>query len=94
MLATLPASGTHQLMLTNNRRFTYSVRTIEIDNLLSTALVVLHEYVVEDLAGNRFILYRTRGGNWYDIPDINCGADAGLLATLKAAIDLRLRIAC
>jgi len=93
MHATLPSVRSYQLVLNNNREYIYTVRMVEIDNILSTAVVALQEYAVVDMAGNNFRLYKTQGGNWYDIPEVNANADAGLLALLKAGIDLKSRIA-
>lgn len=94
MQATVSQAKIHQLLLDNNRLFTYTVRTIEIDNILSTSVLSLQEYAVMDMAGNTCMLYKTGGGNWYDMPEVkNPAADARLLALLKAGIDCKNRVA-
>jgi hypothetical protein len=77
------------MIFVNDREYMYSVKTIEINNLLATGRVDLREYIVMDGDGKEFKLYKTRGGNWYDIPDLNAGAEAGLLSLLKWGIDLK-----
>lgn len=71
----------------NNSRFSYTIKQVEITNILGTAVAVLDEYFITNSAGENYKLYKTKEGNWYDVPEINNGVDKGMLLKLKLVID-------
>jgi hypothetical protein len=70
----------------DNYQYIYTVVPIEIANALETAVVVLDQYSVTDLNGENFKLYRTKEGNWYDMPGVNPSVNTLLLMSFKLAI--------
>ena len=89
--ATIPA-GSNQLVLNYNNKYIYTVKPVEITNLLATGVVVLQEYSVVDMEGKVIKLYKTGVGNWYDLPEMNADAQCALLSLLKSGIDLKNRL--
>ena len=45
------------------------------------------EYSLTDLNGKNHKLYKTKEGNWYDIPEANFAVDNAVLMSLKSAIN-------
>jgi hypothetical protein len=75
-----------EIVLADNRRFSYTIKQVEITNILGAAVAVLDEYFITDSGGKNYKLYKTNEGNWYDIPDVNNGVDKGVLMALKLAL--------
>jgi len=86
-------ADSNQLILDYNSKYIYTVRPVEITNLLATGVVALQEYSVVDMEGNVIKLYKTGIGNWYDLPEMNADAQCALLSLLKSGIDLKNRLA-
>lgn len=81
----------NQVILPDNSRYYYSIKPVEINNILRTGVIALMEYSVIGEADKNFILYRTTDGNWYDIPGIRMPVEYPVLAFIKLAIDLKDR---
>jgi hypothetical protein len=80
--------------LTNNKLFLeqkgeyfYTVKPVEICNALGAVTAILEEYFITNSAGEKYKLYRTKEGNWYDVEGANSGADFTVLRALKLAIN-------
>ena len=93
MQAASDPADSNQLILDYNSKYIYTVRPVEITNLLATGVVALQEYSVVDMEGNVIKLYKTGIGNWYDLPEMNADAQCALLSLLKSGIDLKNRLA-
>jgi len=76
-----------EIVLSDNSRFSYSVKQVQITNILGAAVAVLDEYFITNSAGENYKLYKTKEGNWYDVPEANKGIDKGVLLRLKLGID-------
>jgi hypothetical protein len=76
-----------QLILEDGSQYFYTRKPVEITNILGTTTAVLDEYLITNIAGETLRLYKTKEDNWYDIPDVNAGADNGLLLALKMALN-------
>ena len=76
-----------EIVLTDNRRFYYTVKQVEITNILGAAVAVLGEYSITNSTGEVYKLYKTNEGNWYDVPDMNKGVNTSVLLALKFGID-------
>lgn len=63
----------------------YTIKQVEIPNLLGTVVAVLDEYFITNSAGETYKLHKTHEGNWYDIPEANNGVDKSILLKLKGA---------
>ncbi len=79
-----------QMILANNSRFSYTIKQVEITNILGAVVAVLDEYFVTDLNGERYKLYKTKEGNWYEIAEANDDVDKNVLLGLKVGIDSQL----
>jgi hypothetical protein len=78
-----------EIVLADNSRFSYTIKQVEITNILGAAVAVLDEYFITDSAGETYKLYKTKEGNWYDLPEANKGVDNSVLMALKLGIDLQ-----
>ncbi len=78
-----------EIVLTDNSRFTYAIKQVEITNILGAAVAVLDEYFITDLSGKTYKLYKTKEGNWYDVPETNNGVDKSVLRMLKSSFDAK-----
>ena len=78
---------TMQIILSNNERFSYTIKQVEISNVLGAAVAVLDEYFVTNSAGENYKLYKTKEGNWYDAAEANKGVNKIILLVLKLKID-------
>lgn len=58
-----------EIILTDKNRFSYTIKQVEITNILGTAVAVLDEYFITNSAGENYRLYKTKEGNWYDMTD-------------------------
>jgi len=76
-----------QLILEDNRQYFYSITPVEIRNSLGVVLDTLFEYSISNSTPQTFKLYKTKEGNWYDIPDANPTSEKALLMKLKLAIN-------
>lgn len=76
-----------EIILSDNNRFTYTIKQVEIKNILGAAVAVLDEYFITDTAGANYKLYKTKDGNWYDLPEANTGIPKSILLALKLKID-------
>lgn len=76
-----------QINLEDGSQYFYTIKPVEITNILGTTTAVLHEYLITNIAGETLKLYKTKEDNWYDIADVNAGADNGLLLALKMALN-------
>ena len=76
-----------EIVLTDNRRFYYTVKQVEITNILGAAVAVLGEYSITNSTGEVYKLYKANEGNWYDVPDMNKGVNTSVLLALKFGID-------
>ena len=78
---------TMQIILSNNERFSYTIKQVEITNILGAAVAVLDEYFVTNSVGENYKLYKTKEGNWYDAAEANKGVNKSILLALKLKID-------
>ena len=76
-----------EIILSDNSRVSYTIKQVEITNALGAAVAVLDGYFITDSAGENYKLYKTKEGNWYDVPEANTGVDKGVLLALKLRID-------
>lgn len=76
-----------QINFGDNNQFSYTRKQVEIKNILGAAVAVLDEYSITDSAGVNYKLYKTKDGNWYDLPDANTGISKSILLALKLKID-------
>ena len=76
-----------KIVLDDNSRFSYTVKQVEIVNILGAGVVVLDEYFIKNSAGENYKLYKTKEGNWYDVPGTNIEVDKAILLKLKLGID-------
>lgn len=76
-----------EIVLGDNNRFSYTIKQVEIKNILGAAVAVLDEYSITDSAGVNYKLYKTKDGNWYDLPEANTGIAKNILLALKLKID-------
>lgn len=78
---------TMQIILSDNERFSYTIKQVEISNVLGAAVAVLDEYFVTNSVGENYKLYKTKEGNWYDAAEANKGVNKSILLALKLKID-------
>ena len=78
---------TMQIILSDNERFSYTIKQVEITNILGAAVAVLDEYFVTNSVGENYKLYKTKEGNWYDAAEANKGVNKSILLALKLKID-------
>lgn len=76
-----------EIVLGDNSRFSCTINQVEITNILGAAVAVLDEYFITNSAGENYKLYKTKEGNWYDVPEANKGVDSSILMGLKLGID-------
>ena len=76
-----------QIILSNNERFSYTIKQVEITNILGAEVAVLDEYFVTNSVGENYKLYKTKEGNWYDAAEANKGVNKIILLVLKLKID-------
>lgn len=80
-----------QFTLDNDNTWFYSVQPCEIKNALGAVVATLDEYLVNNVRGEIYKMYKTPEGFWFDIPGANPVEKGVLLRTLKIAIDLHLK---
>ena len=76
-----------QIIFGDDKHFSYTRKQVEIKNILGAAVAVLDEYSITDSAGVNYKLYKTKDGNWYDLPEANTGIAKSILLALKLKID-------
>ena len=80
-----------EVILSNNTRFFYSTRSMELTNAIGAIVAVLKEYnfmPAENHLGEPVCkLYKTEEGNWYDMPAAPVTRASLVLWQLKSAID-------
>lgn len=76
-----------KIVLGDNSLFSYTIKKVEIVNVLGSVVAVLDEYFITNSAGEKYKLYKTKEGNWYDIPEANTGVAKSILIALKLKID-------
>jgi hypothetical protein len=79
-----------EIVLGDDGRFSYTIKQVEITNILGAAVAVLDEYLITNSARENYKLYKTKEGNWYDVAEANIGIDKGVLLWLKLRIDSNL----
>ncbi len=79
----------NQMILEDNREYSYTIKPFEITNSLGAVVATLKEYSITNLAGEKYKLFKTTEGNWYDIPETNKAADKATIMSLKFAINSR-----
>ena len=76
-----------EIILGDGTQFLYTIKQVEITNILGAAVAVLDEYSITNSAGVNYKLYKTKDGNWYDLPEANTGIAESILLALKLKID-------
>jgi hypothetical protein len=76
-----------EIVLSDNSRFSYTRKQIEITNILGATVAVLDGYFITDSVGVSYELYKTKEGNWYDLEETNKRVDKSILLELKLRID-------
>jgi hypothetical protein len=83
----LTDTKTEQIILEDKSQYFYTVKPFEITNALGAIIDTLMEYSISNMSTQNYKLYRTKDGNWYDVPKVNPTADNVLLMSLKLAIN-------
>lgn len=81
-----------QLMLEGMGQYFYSIKPFEITNAIGAVIATLAEYSISNSMDQNYKLYRTKEGNWYDIPDVNPVSENAVLLALKLAINSREKL--
>ena len=81
----MPSGATS--LLSNGQKYFYTTTPVEIKNILGTSITLLQEYPITDVNGKSHKLYKTKEGNWYDMPEANLTVDNTVLMSLKSAIN-------
>ncbi len=89
MTAELIEVKENQIILEDNREYSYRIKPFEITNSLGAVIATLQEYFITNLAGEEYKLYKTTEGNWYDIPETNKAVNKATIMSLKFAINSR-----
>lgn len=76
-----------QITLDDGSQYFYSVKPVEMNNILGTSVAILNEYFITNSDGENYKLYKTNEGNWYEISEVNKDANKSVLLKLKLAID-------
>ena len=78
---------TQELIIENSGQYFYSVKPVEITNALGTVIGTLLEYSISNMSTQNYKLYKTKEGNWYDVPELNPATDNAVIASLKLALN-------
>ncbi len=89
MAAELIEVEVNLIKLEDTREYSYTIKPFQITNSLGAVVATLEEYSITNLAGEKYKLYKTTEGNWYDIPETNKVADKATIMSLKFAINSR-----
>ena len=79
----------NQMILEDNREYSYTIKPFETTNSLGAVVATLEVHSITNLAGEKYKLYKTTQGNWYDIPETNNAVDKATIMSLKFAINSR-----
>jgi len=87
----LDLTTTNQVILEDNTQYFYTINPFELTNALGNVVAVLREFVFIKNGENNeqfsYKLYKTKEGNWYEIPGENPSAANDIIRSLKSAID-------
>ena len=87
----LDITTTNQVILEDNTQYFYTINHFELTNALGNVVAVLQEFVFIKNGENNeqffYKLYKTKEGNWYEIPGENPSAANDIIRSLKSAID-------
>jgi len=87
----LNVTTTNCVILEDNTQYFYTTTPFELTNPLGNVVAVLQEFVFmkdgESSGQSCYKLYKTKEGNWYDVPGKNPSASGDILRHLKSAID-------
>lgn len=76
-----------EIVLTDKSRFSYTIKQVEIKNILGAVIAVLDEYFVTNSTGECYKFHKTNEGSWYEITEQNTSVDNGISLKIKLAID-------
>jgi hypothetical protein len=79
----------NQIFLEDGGHYFYTVKPVEIRNILGASIAILDEYIVTNSTGEIYKLYKTKEGNWYDMPEANSQSAKPVLLALKLAINAK-----
>lgn len=77
----------HSIILNGKDEYFYTVKSVEITNILGFVSAVLNEYFITNNSGENYKLYKTKEGNWYDVSEENSTGNKAIIRALKLAID-------
>ena len=81
----------NQIILEDNGQFYYTITPYELTNALGNIIAVFQEYnfTKKDDNNGQFSckLYKTKEGNWYEVPEVNKHINNAVLMALKWAIN-------
>jgi hypothetical protein len=87
----LKTAKTNEVILEDNTQYFYTIKPFELKNTLGQKVATLQEFTFTKSAENTdqvsYKLYKTKEGNWYDVPDLKSSIDYAILRLLKAAMD-------
>ena len=87
----LDITTTNQVILADNTQYFYTINPFQLTNALGNVVAVLREFVFIKNGENNeqfsYKLYKTKEGNWYEIPGENPSAANDIIRSLKSAID-------
>ena len=78
-----------EIFVQNGNRYVYAIAFINAENPLGIVKATLKEYTLYKIAETELLigkLYKTKEGNWYDMPD-NTPINPLLRTMIKMAID-------
>ncbi len=72
-----------QIVLSNNERFSYTIKQVEKTNILGAAVAVLDEYFMTNSGGESYKLYKTKERSWHEMAEQNISMHKGILMKFK-----------
>ena len=66
------------LILEDKSQYYYSIKPFKICNSLGAVMATLLEYSISNNTSQNYKLYKTKEGNWYDIPEANPASEKAL----------------
>ena len=85
----IKAEESKEIILSDNGRFSYTIKQVEITNILGAVVAILDEYLfIKNGSTESHKLYRTKDGNWYDLEDNKSAAIGDIKRELKIAFDI------
>lgn len=82
-----PELITNSILLEDNSSYFFSIKSVEITNFLGSVIATLQEYSISGINGEKYKLYKTKEGNWYETDDTSSPSNSNILRALKLAID-------